>query len=264
MSNSPDETRALEALGRLERPLASSDTRERVRDAFLKGGAAPEIVVQPEAPFRFRWRQLIAIPIAAAIMILLIFGSTPSERWTLTDVIGADSVEFGGAIASPGVTLSQGTITTSDSSEVEVQLGDDLRFRMLASSKVVLSDPPGRWFGRSAVVHLEAGEIYGTTGGTHPDFALQLETPEAYAEVHGTTFAVFRTEDATCFCLWAGALEVTPKDTEESLDLPVEMRVYVYKDGRPPEIQPISDMERMKLSMTHDVGLVEIPEPEDR
>jgi ferric-dicitrate binding protein FerR (iron transport regulator) len=260
MNYTPEETRAMEAVGRLERPLASADTRERVRDAFLRGGVDPETVVEPSLPFRFHWRQLFPVAVAAALVTALIIGSSPAEHWVVTDVVGADSVVIGDATAAPGVRLTQSAISTGDSSEVDVQLGDDLRFRMLADSKVVLSDPPGRWFGRAVVIHVEAGEIYGTTGGTRPDFALRFETPEAFAEVHGTTFAVFRTEEATCFCLWSGALEITPTDTGEPIDLPVQMRVFVYKDGRQPEVQPISDMERMKLSMTHDAGLVDTPD----
>jgi hypothetical protein len=40
------------------------------------------------------------------------------------------------------------------------------------------------------------------------------------------------------------------------VSLEPETKFYVYIDGRPNEVQPIDDMERMKLSMMQDGGII--------
>jgi ferric-dicitrate binding protein FerR (iron transport regulator) len=130
---------------------------------------------------------------------------------------------------------------------------------MLQSTEIELPLPPGRWFGKTRTLRLTDGEIYGTTAPGGLGFVLQIETPEATGQLLGTTFATFRTEEGTCFCLWSGTLEVTPSHSSEPVRVPVEHKFYVYTDGTTSEFLPIDDMERMKLSMTHDAGVTSTP-----
>ena len=57
-------------------------------------------------------------------------------------------------------------------------------------------------------LELADGEVFGTTGGNPLGFTLRVATPEAEVTLTGTTFAVFRTPDATCFCLWNGSVDI--------------------------------------------------------
>jgi ferric-dicitrate binding protein FerR (iron transport regulator) len=131
---------------------------------------------------------------------------------------------------------------------------------MIPGTALELPRPPGRWFGRDRELTLTAGEIYGTSGGRTLDFDLTFATGELQAQLTGTTFAVFRTDTASCVCLWEGGIAVTPLvGPAETIDLEVKRRVWVFKDGRAPAILPLSDMEVMKLQMIHEAGLAEAP-----
>ncbi len=163
--------------------------------------------------------------------------------------VTADTMESGSQLAA-------GLVATGPESELEVQLGDQLRFRLVPGTSLSLPKPPGRWFGRDRRLTLTAGEIYGTSGGRNLDFGLLFTTEELQASLTGTTFAVFRTDSASCVCLWQGGIAVTPViGAATPIILQPEQRVWIYKDGRPPELKPLSDMERMKLQMIHDAGL---------
>ena len=107
---------------------------------------------------------------------------------------------------------------------------------------------------------LTAGEIYGTSGGRKLNFEMTFATEELQAQLTGTTFAVFRTDDASCVCLWEGGIAVTPLlGPDAPIILEEKQRVWIFKDGRQPEILPLSDMEQMKLQMIHDAGLETSP-----
>ena len=97
-------------------------------------------------------------------------------------------------------------------------------------------------------------KVRGTTSGPL-GYRIRLETPEASATLTGTTFAVFRTEDATCFCLWDGELAIRTAQGDD-VTLPAGRRVFVYADGRDPEEQALTDMERGKLSMMSEGGMM--------
>jgi hypothetical protein len=206
---------------------------------------------------------IVQFPIAAAAAIAILVGAVayvgmqPSSQWFVTDLVEAEGIATVARPSEIGDAMLPGSVSTGAESELEIQLGRELRFRMLAGTTIELPRPPGRWFARSRTIRLTAGEIYGTTSGAK--FPLEIETPEATARLLGTTFAAFRTEEGTCFCLWSGGIEVSPADGSPSKLVPTEHKYYVYKDGRPSEVMPIDDMERMKLSMTHEAGLAPLP-----
>lgn len=261
----PEELRALEALASLPRPQPTVVARERARAAFL--AEAPTAGEQPaggepsgpQRPPR-RSRSWLALPLAAvlggACLLAAWYGLQSDTEWLVTDVVAPAGIETATPALAQGSEVQAGTLTTGAESELELQLGQELRFRMLPGSQIELPAPPGRWFARTRTLRLEKGEIYGTTGGQELSFPLQFETLEVTAQLTGTTFAVFRTAEGTCVCLWTGRVEVTPRDTGQAMSLAPETKFYVYNDGRPSEVQPIDDMERMKLSMMHDGGII--------
>jgi ferric-dicitrate binding protein FerR (iron transport regulator) len=190
-----------------------------------------------------------------AALAVLWFGSTPSETWRVLGVSGPMQVTLDGdEVDLPaGTLLDGGSFVVGDSTEVELEWGA-LRLRLRPGTEVTVPAPPGRWFGRKRALHLTAGEAYGSSGLAGVGFDLRLQTPEAEARLLGTTFAVFRTADATCFCLYRGGLEVTPRGGE-SFELPVQRRVYIYDDGRAPSIEALDAGETMKLRMVDDAAL---------
>jgi len=195
-------------------------------------------------------------------MLLTWFGRQPVDSWFITDVVESRGVTAAAETVAKDTLVPAGSLATGPDSELELQLGDDLRFRMLPNSRLTLPSPPGRWLSRSRILILERGEIYGTTGDNRLDFALKFETVELTAQLTGTTFAVFRTEAGSCVCLWSGAIQVTSRDSGESVTMTPETRLFIFKDGRPPHPEPINDMERMKLQMMHDGGIVPLPDGE--
>lgn len=261
---SAEEQAALQALRQLPRPVAPPEARRMARDAFLHGKdpANPAPAPRPE---RRSLSLLLTLTTAfAAILVAIgVYGTRPAYDWYVTDVVEASGVQADAPSIEKGIRLTAGTITTTGDSQVEIQLGDQLRFRMLPGTKIQLPESPGRWFNRSRTIDLLAGEIYGTTGGKPLDFDLRVHTAEANAHIMGTTFAVLRFDFGTCVCLWTGELMVEPMSGDEGIMMPDEMKYFVYNDGRPNEMMPIDDMERMKLSMTQDAGLMpedELPE----
>jgi ferric-dicitrate binding protein FerR (iron transport regulator) len=101
---------------------------------------------------------------------------------------------------------------------------------------------------------VESGEIFGSSGEGGLDFTLQLVTPEATALLRGTTFAVFRTGDATCFCLFRGSLEIRAVGSDEILDIEEGQRIFIYRDGREASVEPLDAREIMKLQMIDDAA----------
>jgi ferric-dicitrate binding protein FerR (iron transport regulator) len=258
---STDERAALEALKRLPHPSASGEVREKARAAFVRGETPPGSLSAVSPGPRRRARRLIPLAVAAAVVIALAlfsYGNRSTHEWYVTDVVEPSGVRAGEAHLETGTRLASGVVSTEEGSELEIQLGDQLRFRMLPGTAIELPKPPGRWFGRSRTIRLTDGEIYGTTGGQGLAFDLRIETSEAVAEILGTTFAVLKLDVGTCVCLWTGGVTVTPVAGGDAVRLPDEMKYYVYNDGRPGKMEPIDPMERMKLSMTHDAGLISL------
>ncbi len=254
---SPEDQRLLDRLRQEPRPTAPRALRERARSAFVDGGlASPPVESTPAlSPRRARtWPALVAVAALLAVAVIW-WGGQPGEVWTVTDVVARTGVNIEKGCGNPGEHVHPGTLATSDTSQIEIQLGFDIRLRLLEGTRIQVPEAPGRWFGGSPTLTLEAGEVYGTTRGPLP-YTLVLATGEATAHLQGTTFAVFRTDEATCFCLLDGSLRVEPAG-QEALELPVGNRVFVYRDGRAPTIESLSDMERDKLTMTRDAGVMD-------
>lgn len=249
------ERRALEAMRRLPRVQASAEAKDKARAAFLAAAAPPR-------RSRFGVMSAFAAVATAAVLALFLFGRAPTEEWIVLDVVGpTEGIETpAGDTLAKGTRLKSGTLVTAGENELELQLGETLRFRMLPGTKIELPKAPGRWFDRDREMQLTSGEIYGTTGGNELGFQLDFKTDELTAVLTGTTFAVFRTPDRSCVCLWEGGILVTSAaDPDNPTALEPGQRIWIFKDGRPREIAPLDGMETMKLQMTSDAGLADIP-----
>ncbi len=267
-----DAGRALTVLARLPRSSAPESARESARMAFLHGSVVERLdqaddTKTPEPPRNSgkssagRW---VSMLMAAALGMLAVFwfGSQPTQDWIVLDIQTPDGISIVGDNAlAVGTPLESGLITTGPESEMTIQLGHKLRLTLLPETSLTLPKPPGRWFNRSRRMPITSGEIYGTSGGQELGFDLVFSTPELEARLTGTTFAVFRIDVASCVCLWEGGVAVTPLVGDyDIVNLEVLHRVWIYRDGREPEIKTLDANETMKLQMTHDVGIVEVPD----
>lgn len=129
--------------------------------------------------------------VAAALLSVAAFawlGAQPELEWVVLDVVGPASLESdAGSPLEPGRLLTAGRLATGAEPELEVQLGDRLRFRLLPGTDLELPRAPGRWFDRSRRLPLESGEIYGTSGGGALGFDLAFATDELEMRLAGTS-----------------------------------------------------------------------------
>lgn len=260
----PEEEAAMAALKRLPLQTAPPAVREAARRAFLQGAAglpdASERTGGPEIappPRRRPGRPLLigALAAAATLLLLLPYGAGPTEVWRIREVVGPAGVTLaGGGALEPGAPARPGAIVVGPESELELQLGSTMRIRLLPGTNLTLPAPPGRWLGRTRRLEVRSGEAFGTTAGPL-GFAFQLRTPEATATLTGTSFAVIRDDSTTCFCLYRGALAIVTAAGARSVELPLEHRVLIFRDGRATLVQPINARERMKLTMIDGAGV---------
>ena len=261
----PDEQQALAALRGMQSPRASADARARARQAFLDAAASETTGSEPPpdagAVARRRSGLWVVLP-AAAMLAVAVFGiwqfaSGPRALWRVTDVVLPAGID---GAPTEGFVLEPGRIATGPESELELQLGDQLRLRLLPGTVIELPEPPTRWGSGDMVLTLASGEVYGI--GEDLDAPLRVIARHSETLVHGTTFAVFQTPDASRTCLWAGAVTITNRSDGSTHTLEPGQRFYVYADGSVSGPQPLDAMETMKLQMLHDRGL--LPDPTDQ
>ncbi len=256
------ETRALKALRRLPSAEPGAEARAQARAAFLAGAKPSAADIQKPKQSR-RIFMTSALGLMAAAIAAILIGRVPTEEWVVLDVLEPGGVTApSGQVLSAGDRLVEGTLITAPGSEVELQLGERLRFRLQPGTQIELPKAPGRWLNRSRVLLLSSGEIYGTTGGQKLGFPMEFKTDELTAILTGTTFAVFRTDEASCVCLWEGGINVIPAaENRDTISLTEGRRVWVYRDNRAPEVLPLDAMEIMKLQMTDDQGIARPDSP---
>ena len=214
-----------------------------------------------------------AIAAAAAALILVAGLLNRGTPWRVVPGDGA-----GEGAAEPGVVEIDGVPTpTTDlaalasrikpGAELRMASGGPLRLvsggalalELPPGAELTLPPPPARWVERESEIYSRAGEIRITTGAAFRGARLAVHTPEAVVELTGTTVAVIRDEQGTCVCVLAGVVRMGPPPSTDPAapnapmtTIPAGIRCLMYKDSRPPLLEPISDMERMKLSMFRD------------
>ncbi|MCP4290647.1 MAG: FecR domain-containing protein [bacterium] len=272
-----DANRVLAILARLPRSTAPVSARENARMAFLNGSVVKGLdqtdsgeqgkSQQTEPPTHgtsSSVRRWVSVLLAAALGVVAVFwfGSQPQQDWVVKNIQTPEGISIpGDAVLSVGTHLESGFLTTGPESELVIQLGDKLRLTLLPGTSLSLPKPPGRWFGRSRRMHIDSGETYGTSGGQKLGFELVFSTDELEARLTGTTFAVFRIDVASCVCLWEGGVAVSPLVGDYGVvHLEEKHRVWIYRDGREPEIKGLDANETMKLQMTDDAGLADLPD----
>jgi ferric-dicitrate binding protein FerR (iron transport regulator) len=249
-----DERELVRLAGATPVTAPSADARERARRAFLTG--RDDVLPIEEARRRPGPAAFVPLALAASLLAVVVWGLQPEERWTVLETTGSEGARLSSAPAEVGAEFDGGVAATRADSELDVQLGGTLRVLLNSESRAVLPRGPGRWLGKSRRLTVEEGEIFGTTQGQSLGFELTLVTPEAEARILGTTFAVTRNEHGPCFCLYDGEIEVTPRDSDP-VHVPMKMRIQVYADGsRAPEIVDLTEMERTKLRMIQEAGIV--------
>jgi ferric-dicitrate binding protein FerR (iron transport regulator) len=259
MSDQNNEQLLMATLRRLPPAVASSEARERARLAFLAGAVQDEAPPKRVEKRRSRWAAML-MAAALGVLAVALYGWQSADQWVVLDVVEAGGITVEGRSMAVGESFGSGTVVVAAGSELELQLGNSLRVRLLEGTELELPSGPGRWFGLGRSLKLDSGEIYGTTGGQKLGFDLAFVTDELSARMTGTTFAVFRTDEASCVCLWVGGIDVTSAASGEVVSLEPLSRVWIYRDDRAPEVLPLSDMETMKLQMTEEAGLA-TPDP---
>ena len=289
---SPEAERAREAVVAAAREAnparADATLRARLREAFTSGridereraaaesgvGTRPRVV--PAQLPRFA-PTAMRVAFAAAALILVAGLLNQGPRWSVLAGSGGD-----GAAAEPGVVEIDGvpTLTTDitalasrikPGAEIRIAAGAPLRLvsgnalalELPPGAEMTLPPPPARWVGRQSEIYSRAGEIRITTGPQFRGARLAIHTEEAIVELIGTTVAVIRDEHGTCVCVLEGAVRMGaapgPKGVPDATaakapmaTIPAGTRCLIYKDSRSPLVEPISDMERAKLSSFRD------------
>lgn len=233
-SLTPEEREALRWVGSVPVPVASPEARERARAAFLTGSSK---TARRPVPLR----TLAPLAVAASLLALFWFGSSPSDTWTVLSA--TDAGLEGGRGLDDGDTFTFGTVVASERGELDVRLGDYLRVLAPVGATVELPPGPGRWFGKSHLLRVSKGEIYATTGGRKLDFELVVESPDTRTRILGTTFAVRCNDLGTCVCLYEGRIETVSSDGVHTVDVPSGRRVQFYQAGIEPSVQELSQEE---------------------
>ncbi len=276
-----EEMRAREALRTLPPPRAEAAFRERLKAEFTsgtiaepeartgavsgapdRGRAGARVASFPRARGRgFFGRPWAWIPSAAAAAAAVVFAvnllNTASD-WDAVRVSGAKTVNVDGKAVpleandefckhlTPGARLS-----VPQGAEVSLICGNQIGLVVRGGSTVSMPAPPGRWFSRTIEMRVHEGEVHITTGRAFQGARLAVLTPEARAEVTGTTLAVICQPGATCVCVYEGAVNVAPLGAAGAM-VQGGLRGIVGRDSRAPEIVTIRDDERAMLSKYRD------------
>jgi ferric-dicitrate binding protein FerR (iron transport regulator) len=131
--------------------------------------------------------------------------------------------------------------------QLDLRLPEMAVIQLVGGSHATLPSRPGRWFARSMVASLDAGEIRISAGPAFRGARLEVVTPEARAIVTGTTLAVLRQADASCVCVLEGRVSMIQDGSTATVY--AGFRRSVFRDGSGPRVEPIRPMETMKLTM---------------
>ncbi len=278
---SAEALRIREAVGSLRTPAASPAFRADLKRRFLDGtldqpagAAAPREArradAYPDAPparpdrdARPRPRRLSFLGLgfaAAAAVVLLIVASALNRgpTWQLADPLALGHVVIDGTpmalddLVGIETKLRPGVhVTRPDSTALDLVAGDQLWVQIAPQGEVILPEPAGRWWSRTARAEVPQGEVRFTTGPAFAGARLVVETEIAQVELLGSTIAVIDSPEATCVCVLEGRVTVGPREGELAT-VPPGMRKVVYADGSPPLLEEILPMENMKLGMLRD------------
>lgn len=251
-TSSEDEARARDLVQKLPRPAPDPEFHARLRREFAGG-----VITSPISRVPARWRAAAVAAAAIVAVILLARAAALLNR-------GPDWV-VAGASGSGVVILDGREITVSDlghelAPRRRLEVKGELQLDLHLPGALVLQIPaggdvtlpaPGRWFDRTLRGEIRAGEARWVTGPRFRGSHLVLIAPDATIEVTGTTFAIICEPGATCLCVLDGSATMVTADGRAERVAPGTRRT-VYRNGKPPLLEEIRPMERMKLGMLAD------------
>jgi len=247
----PPDDRSFQPLRGARPPQAEPAYRERLRRSFAGGSLEPRLERAP--PRAMPWAAAAAA--AAGLVAALVLNAGP--RWTLQGVTGSGTLSVDGRelaahdLGAIRTAVRPGArIRTSADVQVDLRLPGVLALQIAPGSEAVIPTAPSRWFPRRARGGVTAGEVRFVTAARFRGATLSLTTPEAGVEVSGTTFAVIRDSLSSCVCVLEGEVAMSAAGAVERVE--AGTRRTLYRDGRPPLLEPIRPMETMKLTMLRD------------
>lgn len=230
---------------------ADADFQARLRAGFVAGtlvssvpeapdASAPGAATAPQAgrvlegPWFLRpslWAPLAA---AAALVFVVSIGNR-GPAWEITDTQGEGAVLVDG-VAVPAARDGElarlirrgGRLQLPEGVTLDLVAPGNVALHLVAGSDVVLTPSPDRWFGRQCEVRIESGEVYASTGRAFRGAKLAVVTPEARAEVLGTSFSVMRFASGTCVCVLEGRVRVGSMFDSTSVEVVEGQRRFCY------------------------------------
>ena len=259
---SPEAEAARRRLHEMPAAEARPAFRARLREDFATGrltepATEPAAKRRRSSPWRWAW---IALPAAAALVLLMNRFGTQETRWILWEVRGdSGHVEWNGrgfALADSNALRRAiergGDIDISGNMELDFFQKGFAAFQFVPGTRCSITAPPKRLGDRAVAIRLDDGEVRISTGVRFRGAVITIETAETRVELTGTTLAVIKDQTGTCVCAFVG--EITMHDADGTTAVvPVGRRRVTYNDGRPPEITDLAPGESMKLGMFLDL-----------
>ena len=238
--------------------------RARMREAFVRGDvtAMPKRSARPgsSAPLRSPLRYLVAgAAVAACIVAAVVWNRAPT--WSFVSVSGSGNIVVDGTIFAA---TDHAEWKSRLNSGARVETGDDVQLELRNDDACFLVYTPGtsatiparssRWRTQKMNLSVEQGEVRATTGPGFDGTILEFATEEASVIVTGTTVAVIRNAEGTCLCVLEGTSTIKPTSSVDGLRVPAGRRYAVTPHSSSQTLEPLSDMETMKLGMLRDRG----------
>lgn len=249
-----DLERVQRSLRRLPRGEANREFRDRLRSQFIHDVVPGGVRGLPRTRWSRRWG-MAAIAASTAVAILAsawLLNTGPA--WELTGSSGSGMVQVDGrptpldAPTEIARRLHPGAdVLLPADAQLDLMLPGIALIQITGGSHATLPGRPGRWFARSMVASLDAGEIRISTGPSFRGTQLKVVTREARAIVTGTTLAVLRQADSSCVCVLEGTVSMISNASAATVR--TGFRRSVFRDGSAPLVEPIRPMETMKLTM---------------
>jgi len=262
----PEERHARDAVRALPPAPATPDAdfRARLRAGFVAGTLDSTSTRSAQAPaarvLRGPWfaRPAAWAPVAAAaaIAIVLAVGARGPD-WEVSAVDGVGEVRIDG-VARSGDALTRairrgGRVQLDDGVTLDLVAAGEVAVHFAEGSDVQMTAAPARWFDRRAELRVEQGEVYVSTGREFGGARLAVITPEARAEVLGTSFAVMRFGTGTCVCVLEGRVRVGSMFDSTSAEVVQGQRRFCYP-SQPAYTDSILDQSVHALHRVHEVS----------
>jgi len=186
-----------------------------------------------------------AILVIALVVFILGFfaavvGLRPASHWTVVGVTERMGLEGLGVDPEVGELIPGGLVGATEKSTVDIALGTRLHLALASNTRVDLGRPPGRWFRRTAAIHLVKGTVRLAVGeggaGRQP---VLLTAGGVTARADRSAFSASIGDSEACFSVGDGAVSVraasSPGAASGSAEAPVPRgtRACYDRSGRP-------------------------------